>query len=284
MDIYKKYLITGGSGFLGKKLIERLLGMGCENIRVVARNEGQLVALQERYPTIQVITGNIADKLTADKACSNVDAIFHLAAYKHVNLAEDNVSECVSSNVQGTMNILEASRKYEPAFVIGISTDKASRVSGIYGATKLLMEGLFREYEKLNLATKYRVVRYGNVAYSTGSVMCKWRDRLIRGAEVTVTNLDATRFFWTVDEAVDLIFDCLENATDSKPRVKDMKALRIGDLLDCMAEKYLPIGKELRVRNIGMQRGDNLHEVILENGTDSSKAPRYTKEEIMSII
>lgn len=277
-----KYLITGGSGFLGKTLIQRLKELGEIDVRVVARNEGNLVSLKEQFPFIEIITGNISDKFTCAKACDGVSGIFHLAAYKHVGLAEQNVSECINSNVVGTINLLEETRTNKSDFIIGISTDKAARVSGVYGATKLLQERLFAEYELLNRDTKYRTVRYGNVLYSTGSVVCKWKERLLRGDEIIITEPKATRFYWTVDESVDLIFECLNNAIDSTPMSRPMKSIMLGDLLDAMIEKYAVKKPDIKV--IGLQQGENLHEIITPDGKDSSMVERFTKEEILGLI
>lgn len=273
------YLITGGSGYLGKNLIERLIAKGITDIRVVARNEGDLVEIKDKYG-IEIITGDIADEFICDKACQGVKGIYHLAAYKHVGLAEENVRQCVSSNVIGTLNLLEATRKYKPEFVIGISTDKAARISGVYGSTKFLMERLFNEYETVNTDTKYRIVRYGNVLYSTGSVLCKWKDKLIKHEKIQVTDLDSTRFYWTVDKAIDLIFDCLDNAKNSEPYTCKMKAIQMKDLLEAMMQKY----GDAEIEIIGLQKGENKHEIIDANGTDSSQAERYTKEEILDMI
>jgi UDP-N-acetylglucosamine 4,6-dehydratase/UDP-glucose 4-epimerase len=213
-----------------------------------------------------------------------VDAIFHLAAFKHVGLAEQNVRECVLGNVTGTMNILELTRKYPIEFILGISTDKAAQVSGVYGASKLLHERLFTDYEKMNPSTKYRTVRYGNVLYSTGSVLCKWKDRLQNDEEVIITDSEATRFYWTVDQAIDLIFDCLNNAEDSKPYVPEMKSMSVGNLLEAMIRKYHPDGKTYKVKTIGLQPGENLHEVIVEDGPNSSEVERFTIEEIIELV
>jgi len=169
-------------------------------------------------------------------------------------------------------------------FVIGISTDKGAQVSGVYGASKLLMERLFTQFERLNPSCDYRIVRYGNVLYSTGSVLCKWKDLIERDEELIVTEPKATRFFWTVEQALDLIYDCLENAKDSKPYVPSMKAMSIENLLDAMYEKYLPEGGEKKIKVIGLQPGENLHEKILEDGEDSSQADQYTVEEIIPLI
>ena len=279
----KLYLITGGSGFLGIPLCERVLKLGGK-VRVIARDEGKLVDLQQKYPEIETLTGDIFDKFEVKQAMKGVSGVFHLAASKHVGIAEQQVRECIKSNTLGSMNILDESLETKPDFVLGVSTDKAAQVAGVYGATKLLMERLFGQFERLNEDTAYRLVRYGNVLYSTGSVLCKWKDLLKEGKEVIITDPGATRFFWTVNQAVDLIFDCMENANDYEQHITKMKSIQMGDLLQAMGNKYLPEGSKLKVKEIGLQPGENMHEIISENGIDSSKTERFTVEEIMEVI
>ena len=284
-DTNKKYLITGGTGFLGQKLVEELLSRGL-NLRIIARNEGKLIELKQKYPSIEIYTGDICDPFIAHQACQDIDGIYHLAAYKHVGLAEKFSYECTQSNVVASMNILQESlrrtKKFD--FVLGISTDKAAQVAGVYGATKYLMESLFVQFETLNPETQYRLVRYGNVLYSTGSVLCKWKKLLQEGQQVIVTAPEATRFFWTRDEAVKLIFDCLANATSSSPYVPEMKSMSIDNLLKAMAQKYLPAGETLNIKTIGLQQGENLHEKILADGKYSNEVERFTVEEILEKI
>ena len=279
----KLYLITGGSGFLGIPLCDRVLKMG-GRVRVIARDEGKLVDLQQMYPEIEILTGDISDKFEVKQAMKGVNGVFHLAASKHVGIAEQQVRECIKSNTIGSMHILDESLITKPDFVLGISTDKAAQVAGVYGASKLLMERLFGQFERLNDDTKYRLVRYGNVLYSTGSVLCKWKDLLKEGKEIIITDPEATRFFWTVDQAVDLIFDCLETAETYEPHITKMKSMEMGDLLKAMANKYLPDGQELKVQEIGLQPGENKHEIITSEGLDSSKSERFTVDEIMEVI
>jgi len=226
-----RYAITGGTGCLGRALIKRLTLEGYMNLTVLARNEGSLIALKERYPNISIITGDISDPWAVTKAMQGIDGVFHGAAFKHVGMAEQQPWQCIQSNVIGSMNIVEESLQTHPDFVIGISTDKVAQVSGIYGATKLCMEALLREAESINGATAYRTVRYGNIIKSTGSFLTKWEDRMRKGEEITLTDPDMTRFFWSVDEAVEAIFDCLKNAPDSKPWISKMKGIRLGDAL-----------------------------------------------------
>lgn len=299
LDKEKKYLITGGSGYLGHELVKRLTEMGITNLRVLARDEGKLIALKELYPNIEIIPGSIVDPFICKKACEGVSGIFHLAAFKHVGLSEQNPRECILTNVVGSENLLEesagkdfilgvssdaASKVPKLDFVLGVSTDKASRVSGIYGSSKFLMEGLFREYEKLNPSTKYRLVKFGNVMYSTGSVLCKWKEKLQAGEEVLVTDLNATRFYITVSKAVDTLLECLEKAEDSTPFSINMKSTSVGELLNVMVEKYLPEGKELKAKVIGLQVGENLHEISTEDYSDSFHAERYTQEELREMV
>lgn len=279
----KLVLVTGGSGFLGVPLVGRLLSQGAL-VRVIARDEGKLIELKQKYPEIEILNGDISDWFEAKQAMNGVKGVFHLAASKHVGLAEITVRETIKANTLGSLNILEHSLNEDLEFVIGISTDKAAQVSGVYGASKLLMERLFTQFERLNPSCDYRIVRYGNVLYSTGSVLCKWKDLIERDEELIVTEPKATRFFWTVEQALDLIYDCLENAKDSKPYVPSMKAMSIENLLDAMYEKYLPEGGEKKIKVIGLQPGENLHEKILEDGEDSSQADQYTVKEIIPLI
>ena len=277
------YLVTGASGFLGEELVGRIISHG-GRVRALSRNEGKLILLKQRYPSVEIFAGDISDSFEVKQACVGVTGVFHLAASKHVGLAETFPRECTKTNVIGSINVLEESLQHKPEFVIGISTDKAAQVSGVYGASKLLMERLFTQYERLNKKTSYRIVRYGNVLYSTGSVLCKWRDLLLNGEEIIITDPAATRFFWTREQAVDLIFSCLDVCSDSKPWVPDMKSMTMGDLLNAMSKKYLPVGAELKVKEIGLQPGENLHEKILEEGPYSNEVERFTVSEIMDLI
>jgi len=279
----KLYLVTGGSGFLGVPLVGRILNSG-GRVRVLSRDEGKLIDLKQKYPEIEILNGDIADWFEVKQAMKGVNGVFHLAASKHVGLAEKTVRETIKSNTIGSLNILENSFDKDLEFIIGISTDKAAQVAGVYGASKLLMERLFTQFERLNSDVDYRIVRYGNVLYSTGSVLCKWKELIENNQELIVTEPSATRFFWSVDQALDLIYDCLNNAKDSSPFVPSMKAMSIENLLEAMYVKYMPEEGSKQVKIIGLQPGENLHERILEDGPDSSQVEQYTVEEILPLI
>lgn len=288
-----KILVTGGTGFLGKPLVKRLLDRG-HLVKVMSRNQGKLIDLDG----VEIFSGDVSIYSDVYEAMRDCQGVYHLAASKHVGLAEKLVTECVRSNVVGSHNVYECSREFKPEFVMSISTDKACRVAGIYGATKLLMEGMSQQYQTINPQTKYRLVRYGNVLYSTGSVLCKWKKLILEGKDIVVTEPEATRFFWTVEQALDLIDECMLQDSP-KPFVPEMKGMSIQNLLVAMCKKYVGDDNQYVLQNgftgrrhlftskvkfIGLQPGENLHEKILEDGLDSSQVEQYTIEEIMELI
>jgi UDP-N-acetylglucosamine 4,6-dehydratase/5-epimerase len=278
----KLILLTGGSGFLGVPLVDRLLSLGAR-VRVIARDEGKLIILKEKYPMVEIYPGDISDAFEVRQAMQGVNGVFHLAASKHVGLAESFVRENVKTNTIGSLHILEQSLEMDLDFVLGISTDKAAQVAGVYGATKLLMERLFSQFEKLNPNCKYRIVRYGNVLYSTGSVLCKWKELISEGKEVIITDPAATRFFWTVDQAIDLIMECMNRSIDTSPYCPSMKSMSVQNLLQAMIEKY-GNGQHIPVRIIGLQPGENMHEKVLEEGPYSNEVEEFTIDEIKQLI
>lgn len=279
----KIYLVTGASGFLGVPLCKKILSLGGK-VRAISRDEGKLIELKQEMPEVEILTGDINDAFEVRQSIKGVHGIFHLAAFKHVGMAENQVRECTKTNVIGSLNILEEGANSNVEFILGISTDKAAQVAGVYGASKLLMEKLFKQFQKNYPSIDFRIVRYGNVLYSTGSVLCKWKKLLQEGKEVIVTAPEATRYFWSINQAIDLIFDCMENATTPDPYVPEMKSMKVIDLLHAMASKYLKEGSDLKIKEIGLQPGENMHEKVLETGKSSNEAQHFTVKEIIELI
>jgi FlaA1/EpsC-like NDP-sugar epimerase len=272
--------ITGGTGFLADALIRRLLKWHKKpRIRVLARNEGKLYKLLEKYPTLEVVAGDIADNYIARKFMKDLDTCFHLAAFKYVDKAEIEPYQCVRSNILGTLNVLKWSYVYKPRMVLGISTDKAAQIRGVYGATKYIMEKLFQEAERINPKTKYRIVRYGNVLYSTGSALCKWRNKINRREPICVTNPRATRFFFTREQAIDLIVECVKKQKNAQPKIPKMRAVAIGDLALAVTEKY---GK-VKIEITELNSADNMHET-LDGKVFSNQVKLYSINQIKKLI
>lgn len=294
----QKVLITGGSGFLGAVLVDRLISDGVYDIRILGRDEGKLSAIQRKHPNVEIFSGDISDPVTVYRACQDIDGIYHLAAAKFLDIAERQPYECIMSNVVGSKNLLDATMRLPIKWITGISTDKAAQVSGVYGATKFLMEKMFNDYERFNGdKCTYRVVRYGNVLYSTGSVLVKWRN-IIDGINdgkyadgskpFIITDPNATRYFWSVDQAVNLIFECEVIAEDSTPYIPTMKSMRVGDLFEAVVKKYCKVDydvvKEKYLNVIGLQVGENMHEKLDNSGHTSEDCDKYSIDEISQLI
>lgn len=270
-----KIVIYGASGFLGTALVERLYNDNV-HITAVARNEGNLIALKEKFPKIDIVTGDIADPWVVHKTMEGADRVYLLSAMKHVGMAEQDVWACIQTNIVGVKNIIKESLITVPNLLMFVSTDKAAQPQGVYGCSKKIGERLIAEAERINPYTKYRVVRYGNVLGSTGSFITKWKPKMEKGEEIILTDPEASRFFWTVDEAVDLIFECIKKAVDSTPYVPKMKAVTMGTVLEACMEVY---GKS-PVKIIGLQPGENKVETT-DGIIYSDQVEQFSKEEFI---
>lgn len=277
---YSKIVIFGASGFLGDALIANLTkndgGIVYQNILAVGRNEGNLVKLRQKYPTIQIMVGDIANPWDVKKAMAGAEQVYHLAAMKHVTIAETDVQSCTRTNIVGTMNVIQESLITKPRFLVFVSSDKAGSGSGVYGLSKKIGEKLMEEAERINPDTAYRVIRYGNVWGSTGSLITKWRPKMESGEEIILTDPEASRFFWNVEEAVDKIFECIVQAKNAKPFIPKMKAVKMGVVLEACMEVY---GKS-PVKIIGLQPGENKAETT-DGVIFSDTCEQFTKEEFI---
>ena len=275
------YLITGGTGVVGQALCSRILYLG-GRVRVFSRSADKLLEMKKKYKNIEIMVGDVTNNLEVSNAYENVKGVFHLAALAQA-MQSGGASESIYINLTGSMTVLNESSNNKVDFVLGVSSDKAVQISGPYGATKFLMERLFDEYQEINKRIKYRVVRMGNVIYSIDSVLYKWKSLLENGDEVIVTEPKATRFFLTKNQSVDLMLNGLKSDS-SKPYCDIPKSTSIGNLLQAMANKYLPKGKELKVKEIGLQPNENLHEQIVDGGPMSNEMEQYTIEELERMI
>jgi len=229
----KTILITGGTGFLGKRL--GLALRGDNRVILTGRNQKQNYSA-EQFTGCQVVPMNIAsiesvrDTLMEFKP----DVVIHAAATKFVDLAEKYPMECVDVNVVGSQNVGRVCMEQSVKTVIGISTDKAAPpVRNTYGLTKALMERVFCSLDG-KTSTRFACVRYGNVAWSTGSVLCIWKKMIEQTGVIGTTGPEMRRFFFTVDDAVKLVLTALENADSLGGKVlsRHMKAAQIEDILN----------------------------------------------------
>lgn len=225
-------LITGGTGFLGKRLALQLK----DKYRVIltGRNNKQNMTARQ-FTGCDIAPMDIANIESVRDAFREFkpEIVIHAAATKFVDLAEKFPMECVDVNVTGSQNIARVAVETGVSIVIGISTDKAAPpVRNTYGLSKALMERIFVSMNGKS-KTKFTCVRYGNVAWSTGSVFTIWKKMHEESGVIGTTGPEMRRFFFTVDDAVKLVLSALENIEEVQGKVlsRKMKAAQVEDIL-----------------------------------------------------
>ncbi len=227
-------LITGGSGFLGKRLGKSLREAGHTVVLTARNNKANMLA--RNFSGCDVIAMDVVHIESVRDIVAEVapDIVIHAAATKFVDVSERYPMEAVDVNVTGSQNVARVSMEKGVRLVLGISTDKASPpIRNTYGLTKALMERMFVALNGKS-GTRFCVVRYGNVAWSTGSVLCLWKKMADERSIIQTTGPDMYRYFFTVDEAVALVRRALDNPelVAGKVLAAEMKAAQIRSLLD----------------------------------------------------
>ncbi|MGC4022146.1 MAG: SDR family NAD(P)-dependent oxidoreductase [Cyclobacteriaceae bacterium] len=230
-------LITGGTGFLGRRLALAL--KNDYTVVLTGRNNKQNL-FAHKFTGCQVLPMDIANIEAVRDIFSEVkpDIVIHAAATKFVDLAEKQPMECVDVNVTGSQNVARVAVEKAVKMVVGISTDKATPpVRNIYGMSKAIMERMFCSMHG-KTETKFTCVRYGNVAWSTGSVLPIWKSMHDGTKKIGTTGPEMRRFFFTVDEAVKLVLTAINNieVTQGKVFSREMKSAQIEDILKIWIE------------------------------------------------
>lgn len=271
-------LITGGAGFFGQAMIRRLLdGHEYDRICVYSRDEAKHAEFRSRLndnPRLRWMVGCVRDKDRLERALRGVDVVVHAAALKRIEVGHYNPDEMVKTNVIGTLNVTDACAEAGVRSAVMLSTDKAFQPVSAYGQSKALAESLFISANHVYGQTgpKYHVVRYGNVAGSTGSVIPKW---IAMGDEVDVTSLDCTRFWMLAAHAVDMVMHAISlPAAGDQPLIPILPAYRVGDLVEAM-------GKNPHV--IGLPAWEKMHE-SMGYGNSSDTAHRMSVNELREAL
>lgn len=267
-------LITGGSGFLGQGLARRLLDDGCDRVCVFSRGEYAQARMRAEFgddERLRWFIGDVRDLERLERACESVDVVIHAAALKRIEVGHYCPDEMVKTNVAGSMNVIEAARRAGVRRVVLVSSDKAFEPVSPYGQSKALAESLFLAANRMSpVGPSYGVCRYGNVAGSTGSVIPTWREQMARGRVVRLTDPDATRFWMSRDEAVELVLKACW-AADTEIHIPKLPAFRLGDLAEAMGA--------CAVNVVGLGRFEKKHETLTE-GDSSDQAPRLSVAEL----
>lgn len=268
----KTILITGGTGYLGKHLVEKLLEYNPHSIRVFSRDEVKHHKLQEMFNNndkIRNLIGDVRDYDRLLKATRGADIVIHAAALKRLDILEYNVEESIKTNILGTLNVARACEENNVKTAVMVSTDKACNPVNTYGACKFVSERIFIEsnYSKGSKDTKFICVRYGNVLESTGSVIPFFENKIKKKETIPLTDERMTRFIIDHNQAVKLIFDAIKYSEGGEVFVPKLPAFKIVDLIEILKEKH---NSELGVKNIGIRPGEKIHEYMI----NSSEVPR----------
>ena len=257
----KSVLITGGTGSFGKRFVETLLKRHRpRRVIVYSRDELKQFEMAQVFndSCMRYFIGDVRDGPRLRQAFNGVDYVVHAAALKHVPVAEYNPMECLKTNVGGAENVIHAAIDNEVEKVIALSTDKAANPINLYGASKLASDKLFVAANNIagGHRTRFSVVRYGNVVGSRGSVVPFFRSLMAQDVkELPITDARMTRFWITLQQGVDFVFDNFKRMHGGEIFVPKIPSSRITDLAEAIAPG-------LPHKLIGIRPGEKLHEVM----------------------
>jgi UDP-N-acetylglucosamine 4,6-dehydratase len=257
----KTVLITGGTGTLGSALARRLVS-DCKKVIVFSRDEHKQYEMRKEFnpDNIRYFIGDVRDAERLDMAFRGVDVVLHTAALKHVATGETDPLEVIKTNVNGAENIIRAAINNKVEKVFAVSTDKAVNPINLYGAAKLCADKLFIASNRYGV--KFSVIRPGNFMGSRGSVIPHFYQLKRQNKPVTITDVRMTRFFISVDDAVERVISAVGMMEGGEIFCPKMPSINILDL----AIRIYP-GAEIKV--IGATDGEKLHEdLILESDRD----------------
>ena len=283
----KVVFITGGAGSIGSEICSQLHSLNPKKIIVIDNSEFNLANLKR---SLMLLKNNKIIKPYLVDVCSynsikelfykfKPDFVFHAAAYKHVDIVEENSNFSIRNNVLGINNVLKLTREIKASNFIFVSTDKAVRPKNIMGQTKKVGEIIttfYSKFKKKNL--NYNSVRFGNVIGSSGSFMQIFKKQLVDGGPITITSKKATRFFMTINDAVSLVIQAPFLGESGNTFV-----LKMGDpiniyqmVLDLIKKNNLKVKNknksgDIGIKIIGMRKGEKVHEELFETNKNVTK-------------
>ncbi|BCL37774.1 UDP-N-acetylglucosamine 4,6-dehydratase (inverting) [Nostoc sp. MS1] len=260
----KAILITGGTGSFGKQFVKTLLSQyQPRRVIVYSRDELKQYEMAQEFnsPVMRYFIGDVRDRDRLHLAMRDVDYVVHAAALKQIPAAEYNPMECIKTNIHGGNNVIDVALEQGVEKVIALSTDKAVNPINLYGATKLAADKLFVAANNIvgTMKTRFAVVRYGNVVGSRGSVV-PFFQKLIqeKAPEIPITDPRMTRFWITLQQAVDLVFDSFARMQGGEIFIPKIPSMRITDLAETLAP-----GVPTKI--VGMRPGEKLHEAMFSS-------------------
>lgn len=267
----KTIFVTGGTGSFGHAFIPMLLERyNPRKVIIYSRDEMKQWHMADKFKgdsRVRFFIGDVRDRERLYRALDDVDYVVHAAATKIVPTAEYNPFECVKTNVNGAMNLIDACIDKGVKRIVALSTDKASSPVNLYGATKLASDKLFvaGNHYAGGKDTRFAVVRYGNVMGSRGSVIPFFMKIKDQGV-LPITDARMTRFMISLEEAVELVFHAFEDMEGGEIYVKKIPSMKVTDLARVVAPKA-------KQEIVGIRPGEKLHEEMV-----SAEDAYYTYE------
>lgn len=254
-------LITGGTGSFGNTFVPMTLAKyNPKRLVIYSRDEMKQWEMAQKFdndPRVRFFIGDVRDKDRLTRALDGIDFVVHAAATKIVPTAEYNPFECVKTNVNGAMNIIDACIDRGIGRVVALSTDKASNPINLYGATKLASDKLFvagNAYSGIH-NTRFSVVRYGNVMGSRGSVIPFFISKSKTG-ELPITDPRMTRYMISLEQAVELVWHAFDDMSGGEIYVKKIPSMTILDIAKAVAP-------DAKHKIIGVRPGEKIHEQMI---------------------
>ena len=259
----KIMLVTGGTGSFGKHFTKTMLEKyHPKAIRIYSRDELKQHEMRQRFSDtgdspMRYFIGDVRDLDRLKRAMEGVDIVVHAAALKQVPSCEYNPLEAVKTNIHGAQNVIDAAIDTGVEKVVALSSDKAVNPVNLYGATKLCADKIFVNGNSYSGAggTRFSCVRYGNVIGSRGSVIPLFKEQRKTG-KMTITDKRMTRFWITLDQAVELVISALGHMKGGEIFVPKIPSMKIVDLAKAVAP-------ECEIEVVGIRPGEKLHEVLI---------------------
>jgi len=290
----KTVLITGAAGSIGSEIVRQVLSFNPKIIIILDQAETPLhhmyLEMQntDSNSKIYTVIADVRNKSAMNKVFEThrPQVVYHAAAYKHVPLMEENPSQAILTNIEGTKNLADLSCLYKVKKFVMVSTDKAVNPSNVMGASKRIAEKYVQslqlkiQNEGEKNVTKFITTRFGNVLGSNGSVVPLFTKQIAAGGPVTITHPEIIRYFMTIPEACQLVLEAGSMGNGGEIYIFDMgKPVKIIDLAKKMIKLagFIP-DKEIKIEIVGLRPGEKLYEELLN---DTSKTLATHHEKIM---
>ena len=287
----KRILITGAGGSIGSELVRQCLEYDPGSLILLDNSEQNLftieqeIAFIEKKTLVRSVLANIRDKNLLQNTFQEYrpQVVIHAAAYKHVPMQELHPWSAVSTNVMGTLNLVQLAQTYNTEKFVLVSTDKAVHPVNIMGATKRLAEKVIQSIEEIEHSTIFLAVRFGNVIGSSGSVIPIFHNQISRGGPLTITHPEMSRYFMSITEAAQLTLQAgAMGYTTGQIFLLDMgKAVKIKDMAyDLIRLSGLEPEKDIPIIYTGLRPGEKLYEELISK---EEKAQATDHKKIMLV-